>query len=657
MGLLDISDMNLIVASDRDFILKLREIILENLEDENFGVAELVTAAGVNHSNIYRRVKNFTGKSVSQFIREVRLREAMVMLQRDEATVAEISYKVGFGSPAYFNTCFHEYFGFPPGDVRRRNLHVPDPGFPLSSDFFTGKAKNRITVNWHKINKLNLSVLGWAVAVLTIIALGAYLLNTLGGRDIYRNNNPDLYHQGEKSIAVLPFKSLSIDANNGFFSEGILDDILNELYHFKNLRVISRTSVEQFRDSKKSVREVGKKLKVDYVLEGSVQNDGKNVRVIAKLIDVSKDQQVWSGKYDQGMNDILVSQSLISDQIAEELKAVLVSGEISRGWRIKSKNPEAYNYYLKGRYFLCRRTKEDSFQSIEYFEKSISSDPQNALAYSGLAETYFTQAMWGWIPAEIGFTRAKEMAKFAIELDSKVAEAHATIGGILTWREWDWKNAQRELLLALDLNPNCATAHYYYSELLEVANRKDEARMHLDYAIGLDPLFFWYYLVSSKFLYYDGRFDESLLACMEAGKIRPGFEGVYRQYFQIFYKQGDYDKAASSFRQVLQFHSDSSFRKYGDRIPEIYGSQGIKGLLNLDVQLESHRSNSLSLNLAWDYLVLGNAELGIKCLEVACERHTNDVPWINVNSDFDNLRHHPRFMNLLNRMGLTNFRP
>lgn len=653
--MLDISDMNLIVASDRDFILKLREIILENLEDENFGVAELVTATGVNHSNIYRRVKNITGKSVSQFIREVRLREAMAMLQRDEATVAEISYKVGFGSPAYFNTCFHEYFGFPPGDVRRRNLHVPDPEFPDSLDFISEKRKALMAIKWPKFYKLNFAVLWWTVAVLTLIASGAYFLNTDGGKDIYRKINLDFLQPRGKSIAVLPFKSLSIDAKNGFFSEGILDDILNELFLFKNLRVISRTSVEQFRDTKKSVREVGRKLKVDYVLEGSVQNDGKNVRVIAKLIDVSKDQQVWSGKYDHSLADMLVSQSLISERITEELMSVLASGEVSKGLRIKSKNPEAYNYYLKGRYFLCRRTKEDSFQSLEYFEKSIASDPGNALAYSGLADTYFTQAMWGWLPADLGFAKAEEMAKFAIELDEKVAEAHATIGGILTWRDWDWKEAQRELLLALDLNPNCAAAHYYYSELLEVANKKVEARKHLDYAIELDPLFFMYYLVSARFLYYEGKIDESLVACKEAGKMRPGFEGVYRQFFQLFYKQGDYDKAASAYRQVLQYHADTTFRKYGDRIPEIYGSQGIKGLLNLDIQLESHRSNPLSLNLALDYNGLGNAELVIKCLEDACERHTNDVPWINVNPDFDNLRLNPRFQELIRRMELASF--
>jgi TolB-like protein/AraC-like DNA-binding protein len=657
VGLLDISDMNLYNASDREFILKLREIILGNLENENFGVAELILATGVNHSNIYRRVKSITGKSVSQFIREIRLREAMAMLQRNEATVAEISYKVGFGSPAYFNTCFHEYFGFPPGDVKRRSMHETDPDPAAGSDPVDEMMSSRGKLKSLKFTIIKLTGVWLIVVFIFVVAPGMYFFFNSAGKGAYHRAFLNLFQQGEKSIAVLPFKSLSADANNGFFSEGILDDIMNELFLFNNLRVISRTSVEQFRDTKGSVREVGKKLKVDYILEGSVQNDGKNVRVIAKLIDVRKDQQVWSGKYDKNMTDMLVTQSSISGQITCELESVLASGEKYKAERVRSKNPEAYNFYLKGRYFLCRRTRADSFLGIEYFEKSIASDPGNALAYSGLADTYFNQAMWGWLPADKGFAKAKEMAKFAIALDKTVAEAHATLGGILTWREWKWKEAQQELLTALALNPNCATAHYYYSELLEVSNNKDEAREHLDYAIDLDPLYFWYYLVSSTYHYFDGRLEESLKACQEAELIRPGFEGVYGQYFQIFRKQGEDAMAASAFQQFLHYHSDSTFRKWENNVREIYGRQGINGLLTCKIQLESDRSKSLPLSLALDYNNLGHFELALTCLEDACGRHTNDVPWINVNPDFDNLRLNPRFQELIRRMGLASFTP
>lgn len=651
--------MNLTIASDKDFILKLRVIILENLDNENFGVAELVRETGMNRSNIYRKVKAITKKSVSQFIREVRLRKAMEMLLQKETTISEISYKVGFGSPAYFNTCFHEYFGFPPGDVKKRSMQgenleeeytaldiYPDPISHVNKD-----RKGKLSFRYRLSHTL------LAVALLIILVPGTYILASLvrgGSTAGYLFN---LFQPVEKSIAVLPFRNLGGDPENLFLADGIMEDISNNLIRIKKLRVVSRTSTEQFRGTVKSIREIGKKLRVSYILEGTVQDFGNDVRVVVKLTDVRREQQIWSEKYDGSSPDRFLTQSDIAEKVTLELQRVLSIGRTGKVTLAKTKNPEAYQFYLKGRASLYQRTRKGYENSIVYFEKSVAADHENALAWSGLATAYYSQALMGNIPGESGFKKAREMADNALHLDKSLAEAHAILGGILTWNDWEWDQAQSALVRAIELNPNCASAHYYYAELLEVTNKKAEAREQLNDAIVLDPMFFWYHLVSSIFYYYEGRYKESLAACASAEELNPDYDGIHRQFFHIYYKMGENDKAAASFQRLLLCHPDSSFRKHAKMAGEIYKERGIEGLLNWKIGLEAGRNKPLTLFIASSYAMLGERELALIRLEEALNTHSMALPWINVDPDFDNLRSEPRFRELIRQLKLSDFHP
>jgi TolB-like protein/AraC-like DNA-binding protein len=309
-------------------IRKLTEIIHANLEKENFGVSELAVAAGMSRSSVHRKLKSFVKKTASQFIREVRLQKAMELLQQDMATASEIAYKVGFNSPTYFNTCFHHYFGYPPGEVRKKNItenEVNKAQTLLNQD----EAKPELTtfapenVKWIRFSRRKF----FGLLIMTILV---YLL-TLLWHISYQNESKlpfkNTTRSREKSIVVLPFKSLSNNAENLTFAEGLVEDILNNLFRIKELMVISRTSGEPYCGEIRSAPETARELNVNFILEGSVQQEEGKVRIFVQLIDAGNDRHIWSEKYVRDIADIFFNQSSIAKQVTDELQAVLTSCE------------------------------------------------------------------------------------------------------------------------------------------------------------------------------------------------------------------------------------------------------------------------------------------------------------------------------------------
>ena len=223
----------------------------------------------------------------------------------------------------------------------------------------------------------------------------------------------------EKSVAVLPFTNLSNDPEQEYFSDGVVEAILNHLYKVGDLKVISSTSTKRYKNTKLPIKEIARELGVSSILEGSVQKIGNNVRITTQLIDAKTDMHLWSEIYDKDISDIFVIQSEVAQNVAMELKAKLTSEEKEQIGKNYTNNTEAYNLYLQGRYFWYRRTKEDLVRSVEYFEKAISTDPDYALAYAGLADAYFIQAYWGWLPWDDGTSQIQGINYKGIEYRQK----------------------------------------------------------------------------------------------------------------------------------------------------------------------------------------------------------------------------------------------
>jgi len=459
----------------------------------------------------------------------------------------------------------------------------------------------------------------------------------------------------EKSIAVLTFDNLSSDEDKTWFNEGITDIIINQLSEVSDLRVLGRTSTLRYREEQKSISEIGKELGVNYIIEGTVQLQANKMRISVQLIRVRNEDHIWSDIYDREWTDIFNVQSDIAQRIAEGLRTVLTPEEKEKIEKNHTQNPEAFTLYLQGRFYWNKRTVEGLKKSEEYFERAITIDPNYALAYAGLADTYFIQAYWGWIPWTEGMASSKELALRALDIDSNLPEAHTVLGGILCYYDWKWEEARKELKYAVELNPNFVTAHQYYSELLNFLGENEEARKHISIALQLDPFFPILLNLSCGYFYNEGKLKESLDECRVLQELDPEFANrlVFRKEFYIYVKQEEDLKAAEALQKAQ--YMDTLNSKNVNLISDIYNKSGINGLWNWLIELERKKSIPNPFTLANIYAKLNQKEEALNWLEKAFEEHCPDIPVINNSPDYDNLRSEPRFQAIIKKMGLSEY--
>ncbi|MBE0679144.1 MAG: helix-turn-helix domain-containing protein, partial [Bacteroidales bacterium] len=471
--------MNDPLSKDQFFIIKLREIVEANLSREEFDVEELAREAHMSRSAIHRRLKNLVNLNASQFIREIRLQKAQEMLRDGFMTASEVAFKVGFGSPAYFSKCFHEYYGYPPGEEKKRLVEDEKDKYDMLPVESETQMSAISTLPPKRKRIVALTALAIALAsILVVLAI-----------------NP-VRESKEMSIVVLPFKNLSGDPDNQYFADGIMEDILNSLYQISDLRVISRTTSEHFRDTDLTSGEISRQLNTRNVLEGSVRRQGDKVRITVQLIDGKKEQHLWSENYDRDLNDMLDLQGEIAKQVAGKLDAVITKNERTQIGEIPTANPEAWDYYLRARFLLHKANDVQRFDisseglraSLKYYEMAIAADSSFAEAYAGLANAWYNLSGWGWYkPYQDGIARAKENFTRALELDPDCAEANALKGVWLAYPEGKFEESKTELRKALELDPNFSTVHQWYSQILMVTGPIEEARKHVNRAVELEP--------------------------------------------------------------------------------------------------------------------------------------------------------------------------
>jgi TolB-like protein len=461
-----------------------------------------------------------------------------------------------------------------------------------------------------------------------------------------------------KSIAVLPFVNLSNDPEQEYFSDGIVEAILNHLFKVGELKVISSTSTKRYRNTQLPLKQIADELGVSAILTGSVQKIGNNVRITTQLIDSRTDAHMWSEIYDKDLSDIFSIQTEVAQNVARELKATLTSEEKEQIEKNQTQNLEAYNLYLQGRFFWNKRTEEGLKKSIEYFEKAIALDEDYALAIAGLADAYNVQAFWGWSPAKEGYAKAKELAERAIEIDSKLAEAHATLGNILCYGEWNWEEAGKELLLAIELNPKYATAHQYYSELLDVIGQNEDARLQINLALELDPYNLLMHNISVQNYYHEGNLNKSLEECLEMQELDPNYSLAYLWSFNIYVRQREDIKAVEALQKMMFL--DTITAKHVYEVKDVYNKSRMNGLINwlieLNLKMKTHFfyvADSTFYLAKW-YAMLDRKEETIGWLEKSIENRSK-IAQINNDPDFDNLRSEPRFQKLIEKMGLSEY--
>ncbi|AYN69732.1 helix-turn-helix domain-containing protein [Euzebyella marina] len=444
------------------FTEQAKAILLENLENENFGVSELADAMHMSRSNLLRKCKKQTQLSASQFIRKIRLEQAMDILKESpELTVSEVSYRVGFGSSSYFIKCFREEYGYPPGEVAKMN-HEEN----VATDGDVEASATSI------LKKYRWAFLSGAAAVLLLILLVVVFLPSK------KNTTHTEAGELEKSIAVLPFRNESNDSTNLYFVNGLMEASLGNLQKIEALRVISRTSVEKYRHSDQNIAEIAHELGVNYVVEGSGQKIGDQVLLNIQLIDAATDTPVWGQRYTHEVVDIFALQNEVAKKIADAIKASVTPSELEQIDKKPTDNLVAYDYYLQAQEPFLQRTTEGLMKAIPLFEKALEEDPEFALVYADLAVTYYYLDLF---KKEKQFTEEiNKNADKALLYDSKLTES-LVAKALYYMHTGDYRLAVPHLLKAMEYNPNSSAVVQLLSDLY--ANYIPDTGKYLEYAL------------------------------------------------------------------------------------------------------------------------------------------------------------------------------
>ncbi|UCD57201.1 MAG: protein kinase, partial [Candidatus Hydrogenedentota bacterium] len=353
--------------------------------------------------------------------------------------------------------------------------------------------------------------------------------------------------EASPSIAVLPFADMSYEKDQEYFCDGIAEELINALTQLEDLRVIARTSAFSFKDEKVDVHEIGKRLNVQTVLEGSVRKAGNRLRITAQLVDTSGGHHLWSERYDRNLGDVFAIQDEITVAIVDKLRPKLLKGEKARLARRQTVDLEAYSLYLKGRFFWNKRTEEGLRKAIEYFEKGIEIDPEYALLYAGLADTYSNLPFYSASLSTEVFPLAKQAALKALQLDDALAEAHASLAFIKTLYDWDWEGAEREFRRAIELNPGYATAHHWYAIYLAYQSRFDEAISEVKEAVELDPLSLTINAFVGMMFSQARQYDRAIAALEKTLELDPGFLLAHRFLGLAYLRNSRYEEALEKF--------------------------------------------------------------------------------------------------------------
>jgi TolB-like protein/DNA-binding winged helix-turn-helix (wHTH) protein/Tfp pilus assembly protein PilF len=458
------------------------------------------------------------------------------------------------------------------------------------------------------------------------------------------------------SIAVLPLDNLSGDPSEEFFADGMTDQLITDLAEVGSLRVISRTSVMTYKGTKKSLPEIARELNVTAIVEGSVVRSGQRVRVTAQLIQAPTDQHLWAKTYDRDLGDILKLQGEVAYAIAQQVRAQFAPQQQAQLHLANSVNPAAYDAYLRGRlYFTAEYTKPESLRKAQrYFEESIQKDPNFALAYAGLADTYVYLAFAEALPRDQAYRSAKGALAKALALDDSIGEAHDTLGLLSSEFDWDWETADREFSRAIALAPSYSCAHEDRATFLALTGRRAEALAEIAKIDQLDYGFSAARTVSGT--YYELRDYHALIEASKRGLLLDPEDWMQHYFLGVGYEgTGKLQEAISEYQKAIEMSAGS---QRVVALAHAYSAVGRKAeaeKMLRDLERQSKRTSNSLYTMATIYAGLGENDKAFEFLEKAYSQKSLGIPW-SLSSDLllDSLRPDPRFQNLLGRMGLKN---
>jgi len=459
----------------------------------------------------------------------------------------------------------------------------------------------------------------------------------------------------EKSIAVLPFENRSEDKANAYFAEGVQEEILTRLSKIADLKVTSRTSTEHYKSAPKNLAEIAKQLGVAHILEGSVQKNGDAVRVNVQLIKAAEDSQVWAETFDRKLTDIFSVESDVAKAIADQLRAHITRQEERVIAAKPTKNIEAYDAYLRGRYFWNKRTSDGIKHAIEHFQQSIERDPDFALGHAGLADSYIALTFYNFAAPHETMPKAKESAIKALALDDTLAEAHASLAHILMNYDWNWSAAEKEFKRSIELTPDYATGHQWYAiHYLTATGRFEQAVQEMKKALELEPASLVMNTFMGATLYYAGRYDEAIDQCRKTIEMDPNFAVVHWHLGMAYEQKQALDAATEEFKKAIALSGGSPLMKATlvRACAESQKKHEANQMLNELNELSKQQYVS-AYEVATIYVALGNNEQAFQLLEKGYAEHSFHLVYLNVSPQFKPIRSDRRFQDLVQRIGLS----
>lgn len=461
---------------------------------------------------------------------------------------------------------------------------------------------------------------------------------------------------GRVMLAVLPFENLTGDAGQEYFSDGMTEEMIAQLGNLdpEHLGVIARTSVMHYKNSKAPLDQIGRELGVQYVLEGSVRRDADKVRITAQLIQLKDLSHLWSRRYDRELSSTLALQSEIAQEIAGEIQHALGADKFAftaEPPRRSSTSYEAYDLYVRGRYFWNKRTGDGFEQAINYFQQAIAKDPNYAQAYAGLADSYILLAAYSGAPPAEPLQKARAAATKALQLDEGLAEAHTSLALITENYDWDWPAAEKEYRRAIESNPNYATAWQWYAEYLTWLGRFDEALRASERARELDPLSLIIAADNGMIFYYSRQYDRAETKLNAVLEMDPNFSRAH-SLSDVYIEDGQFAQALADIEKCKPLFG---MNRYWSEMAFMLGRSGraaeARHAIEELEELSRHQLVDPS-GIAWAWAGVKDKDHTLLWLNKAYEQRSNAMTVLKVEPGYDFLRSDPRFQNLIHRVGL-----
>ena len=489
----------------------------------------------------------------------------------------------------------------------------------------------------------NLKSLWLAIPIILLIAFGIYWF--------YQKSSPSTISE-IKTIAVLPFEDLSEGQTEKYLGVSLADALANKFGDLKKIMVRPTRSVLKYADSHEDLSKIGRELQVDAVLDGRIQHIGERVRVSVQLVRTSDNSTIWTGNFDDQFTNFFAVQDSISQKIVQALVVRMNEKELEKFNRHGTENAAAYQDYLRGRFYWNKRTGENLLKAIMYFEKAIEKDPNFALAYAGLADSYTILAIYGAASPSESHPKARVAAEKALAIDGNLAEAYASLAFTQAFYDWNWKVAEESFKRAIELNPNYATAHQWYGEYLAVFKRFDEAHREYERALEIDPVSPMILSIIAGLYSVQGDYDKSIEKAKKILEVEPNFAWAYFWMGMAYEAKGQDAEASEMLAKTMELFGEP--KECANEVREAFKKNGLKGWWTKrleQIETRPHLKNFGGYFKALVQIRLGDKEGTLKSLEEAYTQRDYNLAFIQSQQLLEPIRQDPSYKDLLRRMG------